>query len=206
MVDDNSVRELVQYLEGLAVSHLETIYGKVHGSETIKRFQEQFAKRSGDVMARPIDPLWKHHVVNPCFVIALKEVQEISVSSLEEQVVDIYRVMLQPFYDRHRQEVAASTDSWASIVEGIKAGNRQYYDNDYFRLKVVFDTDEVFGFDLHRCLYCEFFREWGYSELAPVLCAYDGLFTDSLEEWVSFERTKTIAEGADLCDFRFHRK
>ncbi len=206
LVDDRSVKEFVQYLEGLAVSHLKKIYGEVHGAETVKRFQEQFAKRSEDVMSRPVDPLWKHHAVNPCFVIALREVQEISISSLEEQVVGIYRVLLQPFFDRHRQEVAASTDPWASIVESVKAGNQQYYDNDYFSLKMVLDTDAVFGFDLHRCLYCELFRDFGYSELAPVLCKYDKLYAETLEDWVSFERTGTIADGADLCDFRFHRK
>ncbi len=206
MVNEDSVKQLVKYLDQLAVSHLERVYGKVHGAETIKRFQEQFAKRSEDVLARPVDPLWKHHAVNPCLVIALGEVQETSVSSLTEQVVDIYRVLLQPSNDRFHRWIVDSTDPWASIVEDIKAGNKQYYDNEYFDLKVVFDSEKVFGFDLRRCLYCDFFREWGHPELAPVLCKYDNLFAEAMEKWVSFERTSTIADGADLCDFRFHRK
>jgi hypothetical protein len=60
-----------------------------------------------------------------------------------------------------------------------------------------------FGVDYHRCATLNFLREQGGEEIAPYLCALDHLSSEMLG-W-GLTRTKTLAEGGDVCDFRFKK-
>lgn len=60
-----------------------------------------------------------------------------------------------------------------------------------------------YGVNYTECAACKFLRNQGAPELLPVICACDQLAGDLLH-W-GLTRTKTLAEGADKCDFRFKR-
>ena len=45
---------------------------------------------------------------------------------------------------------------------------------------------------------------WGCPELAKYLCRMDFVLADIMG--MKLVRTGTIAEGADICDFRYSRK
>lgn len=60
------------------------------------------------------------------------------------------------------------------------------------------DAREV-RFDVTACRFPALCRAAGVPELAPAFCRGDALF---FRRGVAFERTRTIAEGAKLCDFR----
>ena len=77
------------------------------------------------------------------------------------------------------------------------------YKNDW-----EFDMVEVegdgFGMDYTRCGICELCRDERCPELAKYMCRTDFLLADIIG--VNLERTGTIAEGAEKCDFRYYRK
>jgi len=60
-----------------------------------------------------------------------------------------------------------------------------------------------YGIDIAECGICKFYREQGAEELAPYLCLSDYVVSDAFDR--GLVRHKTLAEGADVCDFRFKK-
>ena len=58
-----------------------------------------------------------------------------------------------------------------------------------------------YGLDYTECAICKFFHAQGADELTPYICLLDFPISQALGTGVT--RTKTLAEGADRCDFRF---
>ena len=64
-------------------------------------------------------------------------------------------------------------------------------------------TDDGFDMDVSSCVYARFFQELGETDLGFMLvCSAD---FDMVEEMPDLElnRTQTIMQGADHCDFRY---
>lgn len=64
---------------------------------------------------------------------------------------------------------------------------------------VTFD----YGVDYIECASCKFFAKKGASEFAPYLCPVDILYSYALG-W-GLKRTKTLAQGDTVCNFRFKK-
>ena len=80
------------------------------------------------------------------------------------------------------------------------------YENDWV-VDIIEGTpqdDLELGYDYHTCGICNLCRDEGCFELAKYLCRMDYVLADMMQ--MKLTRTKTIAEGADLCDFRYSRK
>jgi len=60
-----------------------------------------------------------------------------------------------------------------------------------------------YGVDYLECASCKFLKQEGAFEFARFICPADVLYSQSLG-W-GLMRTRTLAEGADRCDFRFKR-
>ena len=60
------------------------------------------------------------------------------------------------------------------------------------------------GYDYHECGICKICKDEGCFELAKYLCRLDYVIADMMD--AKLVRTKTIAEGADMCDFRYSLK
>lgn len=60
-----------------------------------------------------------------------------------------------------------------------------------------------FGIDMVECGIVTFLRRQGAEELGPYLCDLDYVMFGAMG--IGLRRTKTLAWGCDLCDFRFSR-
>lgn len=60
-----------------------------------------------------------------------------------------------------------------------------------------------YGIDITECGICKFYRAQGADELAPYLCLSDYVVSDAFER--GLVRYKTLAEGAEVCDFRYKK-
>ena len=68
-------------------------------------------------------------------------------------------------------------------------------------------SQERLEFNVTGCGYAEFYREFGLPELGYLFhCSRDFAMVEGFSGSVTLERTQTIMEGADHCDFRFGRK
>ncbi|MDP8225632.1 MAG: L-2-amino-thiazoline-4-carboxylic acid hydrolase [Candidatus Lernaella stagnicola] len=68
------------------------------------------------------------------------------------------------------------------------------------------EADLSFGYDVVRCHFPELFKMLGVPELAPLFCRGDKIFFDRHQPYLEMRRTTTIAEGGEVCDFRFFWK
>ena len=75
------------------------------------------------------------------------------------------------------------------------------YKNDWV-VDVLEQTDDfVFGLDYTACGVCALCRDEGCFELAHYLCKLDFMLVEIIG--VRLDRTTTLADGGDKCDFRF---
>ncbi len=67
--------------------------------------------------------------------------------------------------------------------------------------------EDILRFDVTYCGYAEVYERLGVKELGTVLsCNRDYAFMDGFNSEIELIRTKTIMEGADVCDFCYKRK
>jgi hypothetical protein len=60
-----------------------------------------------------------------------------------------------------------------------------------------------YGLDITECGICKFYRDQGAVELAPYMCLSDYVVSDSFDR--GLVRYRTLAEGAEVCDFRYKK-
>lgn len=78
------------------------------------------------------------------------------------------------------------------------------YQDDYLIIYLEGDGKEFdYGVDYLQCASCEFYRQQDAAALAPYVCAIDRVASQELG-W-GLQRTTTLAEGGEYCDFRFKK-
>ena len=92
----------------------------------------------------------------------------------------------------------AARYEWAAESKKRKGENNWVLD-------VLPKCDEYdLGYDYYECGICKICRDEGCPELAKHLCKLDFMMADLMS--AKLVRTKTLAEGADYCDFRYSLK
>ena len=90
------------------------------------------------------------------------------------------------------------------IARGATVTHQRRYAGNYVMNYVDCNGQEFdYGVDYIECATCKFPEAEGALELAPYICAVDEPASELLG-W-GLTRTKTLAEGADKCDFRFKK-
>ena len=82
--------------------------------------------------------------------------------------------------------------------------HKRKYENDWVVDILQSNGEYELGYDYHECGVCKLCKDEGCPELAPFLCRMDYVLADIMN--MKLVRTKTIAEGSELCDFRYSRK
>jgi hypothetical protein len=97
----------------------------------------------------------------------------------------------------------SSLFKWASRKLAKKSQKRRYPGSYVFAFIEGDNRTFDYGFDYFECGSCKFLSQQGASELAPLLCAADIVFSERYG-W-GLTRTMTIADGHSKCDFRFKK-
>jgi hypothetical protein len=78
------------------------------------------------------------------------------------------------------------------------------YDGDFvYRYVPGNGADFDFGLDFTECAVCKFFEREEAQALTPYMCQYD--FIESRFCQTGLSRTKTLADGHGMCDFRYKK-
>ena len=67
------------------------------------------------------------------------------------------------------------------------------------------DSDTCLAYNVRRCIYLEVLTSYGSPELTALYCRMDDLTFEGLPASITWERTKTLGQGGDVCDFRWCR-
>ena len=74
-----------------------------------------------------------------------------------------------------------------------------------WEMEILEQTPTTYFFNVTRCPYYEKYRELGLEEFGVGFsCCRDEPFARGFNPQLRLERTKTIMEGADHCDFRYY--
>ena len=74
-----------------------------------------------------------------------------------------------------------------------------------WEMDVLEQTPKTYFFNVTRCPYYEKYKELGLEEFGVGFsCCRDEPFARGFNPKLRLERTKTIMEGADHCDFRYY--
>ena len=125
------------------------------------------------------------------------------VRAMEDEIgrEQAHRLVRQALGDQVRESIRTSTPSRASrdTVEWLLRFSQAGDALDLDRLDGASDEINV---NVTRCAYAEFFDQLDEPELGFLLvCSLDYDFADGVG--VTLERSQTIMQGSDHCDFRF---
>lgn len=71
-------------------------------------------------------------------------------------------------------------------------------------IEIEREDEEVFQFRVTRCKYSEMYREMGLADLGSILsCRRDATLCQGYDPNLTLNRTQTIMEGGQHCDFQF---
>lgn len=98
--------------------------------------------------------------------------------------------------------------SGTAWMNASQAQRREFASRLQHRLfNTVMNTHEVTGqavaFDVSACRFAQLCRAYERMYLAPLFCEADARFFRTSETGIQLQRTKTVARGDDVCDFRF---
>jgi hypothetical protein len=107
----------------------------------------------------------------------------------------------------------AAIDAGRSFAERTEGGTdlRTFQDlqalwtkDDALEIEVLRASDEHFDYNVRRCRYAETYREMGLGHIGHLLsCNRDGVFCQGYDPRITLQRTQTLMEGAEHCDFRY---
>lgn len=208
-IRDDFIEQMKLYFHKLTTDYLFSTFGEEKGKLLFAKYHYAFQSFFEKNLHLMNTNLSKRHGMNSIFVLALDkafEKEELSHKELKTHVIAIYKIMIQSLLENQVKQLESSEDPWFSFVKSTKMGNAQLYENEYFQALIAFDEESVFGIDIKKCLYFEIFQANNRPDLGPILCAYDYLLASALDKWIRFERTETIVDGFNRCDFRYYPK
>lgn len=90
-------------------------------------------------------------------------------------------------------------------IDALVADVATWGDGGVWEMEVLEQTPTTYSFDVHRCPYYEKYLGLGLAEFGVAFsCCRDAPFARGLNANLRLERSKTIMEGADCCDFRYY--
>ena len=88
-------------------------------------------------------------------------------------------------------------------LEHLSNGTGQWSAGGALKRDVLEKTNSKYNYNIVRCRYAEMYKELGLEELGFIFsCGRDGKMFGGFNPNIKFERTQTIMQGADYCDFR----
>ncbi|MEP3277091.1 MAG: L-2-amino-thiazoline-4-carboxylic acid hydrolase [Stappiaceae bacterium] len=80
----------------------------------------------------------------------------------------------------------------------------QWKANGALEVEMLAENETQVHYNVTRCKYAEMYKEMGLSDIGHILsCGRDGTFCTGYNPNIKLERTQTIMQDADHCDFRY---
>ena len=97
--------------------------------------------------------------------------------------------------------------SGSDNIETFAAQWEPWFRGGALEIEVLEQSPERWRFNVTRCCYAEMYRALGMADLGATLsCNRDAALIEGYSDKVVLERTQTIMQGANCCDFHYQRK
>ncbi len=137
-------------------------------------------------------------IVGPIFRAYAKEIGE---ARAKEILASVIR-------DLSRNAGAAAAQSCGGKdLQLLGTAIENWRSGEALTLDVLRRDEEALEFNVTRCKFAEMYRRLGLEDLGPILsCGRDAAMIEGFNPEIEFERTQTIMEGAEYCDFRYRKR
>ncbi len=134
----------------------------------------------------------------------IKPIYEEMVTRLgRQQAGEILRTAITRDSIQQGQAYAENADGETSL-EGFHALLPQWKANGALEVEMLEESDTQVHYNVTRCQYAEMYRQMGLAEIGHILsCGRDGTFCTGYDPKIKLDRTQTIMQGAEHCDFRY---
>lgn len=118
---------------------------------------------------------------------------------------DVVAVLAQTIVQVARHQGEELDKAMAGNDCGRFMASLQHWSRDgALELTIHKQDDRHLHFDVTRCRYAEMYRSLGIPELGGILsCGRDFALIEGFNPQASLKRTRTIMNGAPVCDFRY---
>jgi hypothetical protein len=134
-------------------------------------------------------------------------------------IAPIYEIMVREIGEKQAQAILDEAISNAAIAAAKSFADKTEGGTDLttfqdlqvlwtkdnaLEIEVLTATEERFDYNVKRCRYSETYREMGLGHIGHLLsCNRDGVFCGGYDPRIKMQRTQTLMQGADHCDFRY---
>jgi len=121
-----------------------------------------------------------------------------------EETLEVLRGVIVDLAHQGGADLARSLGE--SSLEAFATTLGRWSENDALEIEILERSDERLSFNVVRCRYAEMYRRLGLEDLgASLSCVRDFALTEGFSSDIELNRTQTIMQGAEFCDFRFRR-
>ena len=134
-------------------------------------------------------------------------------------IAPIYQGMVEEIGEERAQSILDKAITKAAIAAGKTFADKTeggtslktfqelqvlWTQDDALEIEVLTATEEQFDYNVLRCRYAESYREMGLGHIGHLLsCNRDGVFCLGYDPRIKLERSQTLMQGADHCNFRY---
>lgn len=121
---------------------------------------------------------------------SLSEIGELAYKTCEE------------IYKKHPELAPKSSPEYIPYIKkAAQESEKKKYPGDWVYNYVESDGESDYGLDFTECGIVKLFHKYNADEFVPYLCAMDIIMSDAAKAGI--QRTETIAESGNKCDFRY---
>lgn len=185
-------------------------FGNDHASELLNAIRQEYAALAPEMpYIGGKENMFTEWLTFGVYYLAVHQVLRAEGLSIEEVgkiIYDTFWAMAD--YPKWMLRVVAKLKYGDRYVRQLKASVAQTqerrFPGDWVAAFIEGDGEEFdYGLDITECGICKFYQSQGVKELAPYLCLSDYVVSDAMDR--GLVRYKTLAEGSEVCDFRFKK-
>ena len=191
----------------LTTRELERNWGKEAAKRILASFERHLEELKGDGIEA--SGVMRFHLFSARQGLALYRALTEELGDRESAVEATHQVIWNAFlktpFRISGSMLGRAKDPFAACVRNLELRDPRIFPSPGWEREIV-EVENGWGKDYKKCFYYDYFNDKGAPELTPAFCEVDFKQAGYFPSQIEFCRTKTLATGGDLCDFRFYHR
>jgi L-2-amino-thiazoline-4-carboxylic acid hydrolase len=118
-----------------------------------------------------------------------------------EKTVEVASGVILKLAEQSGNQLAAQCGG--NSLDHLSKGTGQWSAGGALKREILEHSDTQYNYNIVMCKYANMYKELGLQDMGFIFsCGRDGKMFGGFNPDIKFERTQTIMEGAEYCDFR----
>lgn len=183
----------------------EQAYGIEQGKKIYQEAEANFLKMQQETDYRGSSVI-KEHMDNNIFPVLAYYMALLSNGFSQEAAYELVLQQTQKharIQEKKNQKLGKLPFAFPLFRIGVKQVMAKSFPNEGWETEWVCSNSQEVHFNLKRCVYSEVVSAYGHPELCTVFCKNDTTSFRGYLPKIVFQRSGTIGEGKQMCDFHY---